>query len=607
MFNNIIYFIIVLLIFSMGQTAKGQVMPLFLSFSMMLGLWLIFTGFCKSAFKRLIRLYESGTGSGYAGMYSRIVLRLSVISILIFSLDVHVFNLKYWVARVPLIGNIDVFQGLAAITVFLFYLSTVWYFAHRSHNLVFGMDLNKKDFIFGNIRLNIPVIFPWLLLSIVFDLISIGPWHALNSFTAKPLGQNLIFGILLFIAMIFLPSMVMYFWGCRPLESSLKVDSIKRFFKNTGFKYRALVNWPLLGGRMMTAGIMGIIPRFRYIMITDSLMDVLTPDELNGVMAHEAGHAKYNHQLMYSLFFFAYFVLMTGFFYSGLYSFLRTYLVSLFNGSISYDAVDLYLMSSFMLLSLVIYFRFIMGFFMRHFERQADTYAALTLDDPNPIINSLEKIAYLSGKIRDLPSWHHFSIKQRVDFLAESHRTPGLINRHKKMLGTALVIYFVSVLIVSYLLYFTPSLKFSNDSLQDKIAGLKVEETVDNIDIILVQADIFLARNQDDKAVEKYETVIRLDPDQSVALNNLAWILVTSDDPGLRDDRRGLELALKAVELERSATFLDTLAEAYWVNGNSEMAVNIIKEAIRLDKNGNPHFRKQLEKFHNSDASLELN
>ena len=87
-----------------------------------------------------------------------------------------------------------------------------------------------------------------------------------------------------------------------------------------------------------------------------------------------------------------------------------------------------------MILSLIIYFRFIMGFFMRHFERQADTYAAITLHDPTPIISSLEKIALLSGKIRDVPSWHHFSIRQRVEFLLKSNENPGLIKRHKRLI-----------------------------------------------------------------------------------------------------------------------------------------------------------------------------
>ena len=46
--------------------------------------------------------------------------------------------------------------------------------------------------------------------------------------------------------------------------------------------------------------------------------------------------------------------------------------------------------------------------------------------------------------------------------------------------------------------------------------------------------------------------------------------------------------------------FLDTLAEGYFLMGNRDMAVQIIEEAIMLDKT-NPHYRRQLEKFTDSN------
>ncbi|MBN2419890.1 MAG: peptidase M48 Ste24p, partial [Deltaproteobacteria bacterium] len=96
-----------------------------------------------------------------------------------------------------------------------------------------------------------------------------------------------------------------------------------------------------------------------------------------------------------------------------------------------------------------------------------------------------------------------------------------------------------------------------------------------------------------------YEKLLEQDRKQAGVLNNLAWILLTTDDPDIRDIKRGFALAKEAVELERLPEFLDTLAEAYWANGNNEMAVQLEKEAIMRDKKNNPHYRKQLEKFLN--------
>jgi Zn-dependent protease with chaperone function len=580
MFNNIIYFIIVLLVYTTGQSERDQTEPLLYSISMIFLLWLILGIYCRTGFKRLVSLYERGAGSGYAAMYNRLVLRLSLASIFIFSLDVFAFNLKFLIESVPVAGNIYILQGLSAVLVFILYLSTVWYFANPAYNIIFNTDIRKKAFIFWNIRLNLPVIFPWLLLSIGFDFVSLSPWPELNSFLERPSGQILFFGIFLATAVIFLPVLVQFFWGCRPIDNSLKAESIRDFFRDMGFRYRELVNWPILGGKMMTAGIMGVIPRFRYVLITESLMEVLNPSELNAVMAHEAGHAKYNHQLLLSLLFIGYFILSLGFFDPEFYFTVMGYLVYQIPGDFMSDSFYFVFFAVPMLVSLIVYFRFVMGFFMRHFERQADTYAALTIGDPSPIISSLEKIALLSGKTRDVPSWHHFSIKERVDFLEKSFRDPATITGHRRLLRNSLILYITVILALSYLLYLTPVKEHISNELNARFISVQMEK-------------------HPDKAIKIYEKLLSQDRKQATVLNNLAWLLLTTDDQHIKDIKRGLELAEEAVELERLPEFLDTLAEAYWANGNNKMAVQIEKEAIMRDRTDNPHYSKQLEKFIN--------
>jgi tetratricopeptide (TPR) repeat protein len=100
-------------------------------------------------------------------------------------------------------------------------------------------------------------------------------------------------------------------------------------------------------------------------------------------------------------------------------------------------------------------------------------------------------------------------------------------------------------------------------------------------------------------AMVAYEKIIDLDPQQAVSLNNLAWLLVTAPNEGLRDKVRALELAKKAVGLERSPVFLDTLAEAYYANGFRQEAVGTMKEAITLETGNTDYYEKQLEKFYN--------
>jgi len=73
--------------------------------------------------------------------------------------------------------------------------------------------------------------------------------------------------------------------------------------------------------------------------------------------------------------------------------------------------------------------------------------------------------------------------------------------------------------------------------------------------------------------------------------------LVTAPEERLRDEPRALDLAKKAVSLERSPIYLDTLAEAYYAVGFNTEAVAVIKEAIALEKGDTHYYEKQLEKF----------
>ncbi len=81
--------------------------------------------------------------------------------------------------------------------------------------------------------------------------------------------------------------------------------------------------WPVFEGQMLTAGVMGLIKRFRYLLITPSLLQLLTPEELKGVVAHEIGHIRKNHMFFYLLFFGGY-ALLALLFYQLLTQYLLT-------------------------------------------------------------------------------------------------------------------------------------------------------------------------------------------------------------------------------------------------------------------------------------------
>ncbi len=96
------------------------------------------------------------------------------------------------------------------------------------------------------------------------------------------------------------------------------------------------------------------------------------------------------------------------------------------------------------------------------------------------------------------------------------------------------------------------------------------------------------------------ESVLRAalmhDPENASALNNLAWLYATGPSP-FRNPQDALDLALKAAALSPEPSVLDTLAEAYYINGRYADAVSTINEAISEDGPQQSYFLKQKEKF----------
>jgi membrane associated rhomboid family serine protease/Tfp pilus assembly protein PilF len=98
-------------------------------------------------------------------------------------------------------------------------------------------------------------------------------------------------------------------------------------------------------------------------------------------------------------------------------------------------------------------------------------------------------------------------------------------------------------------------------------------------------ADLCAEQKLYPEAIDHYMGALRLKPDLAEAHNNLAWLLATSEDPKYRKPAEALEHARRAVELThwKEASFIDTLAEALYVNGQYPQAVAVQKKALALD------------------------
>jgi len=118
-------------------------------------------------------------------------------------------------------------------------------------------------------------------------------------------------------------------------------------------------------------------------------------------------------------------------------------------------------------------------------------------------------------------------------------------------------------------------------------------------------------KKSDRSARLAYELLLSYAPQDAGALNDLAWLYLTSDEAAVRDSKRGLELAQRALAISRTPAILDTAAEAHFQAGETSEAVKLEQEALHAIP-GFPgseyrQFRtlleRQLEKFQSAEKS----
>ena len=237
---------------------------------------------------------------------------------------------------------------------------------------------------------------------------------------------------------------------------------------------------------------------------------------------------------------------------------------------------------------------------MRNFERQADTYVYALFDSAKPLITTLEKIAATSGQSADKPNWHHFSIKQRIDYLQKCETNSSWITRHDGKVKKSIGVYLTSLLLLGILGY-QLNVGAMGDRISrhflEKVIMQEIEQTPENPNLYSLLGNIYFNSKNWAGVRDAWEKSLALEPDNAQVLNNLAWHYATCEDERFQDPARALAMAKLAIRLERLPHVWDTLAESYYVNGMYREAVEAGKQALAMAGKKRIYYEDQLKKF----------
>lgn len=365
-----------------------------------------------------------------ARAHYRAVGRFRLVPLALFVAICVVVGWPQYIARSGLAGTI-LLDEIAQVAPFLVLMVAGWIIQYRLDCVIAGRRRGLRRFVgFQFQQIALPVAPLIVVLTLADVLGTTGLDRKLTTFPF--LMEVMVIGVLVAIYVLSGPLMRLFFRG-EPLPEGPLRERLEAYATRIGFRYREFLIWHT-GLGLINAAIVGGIGRLRYVMFTEGMLATFTDDEVEAVLAHEVGHAKGRHIQLYFIF------AITLIFLTRI---AREAAVSFLPGDwVHHEYFEFALFA----VVVLIYWRLVFGFVSRKFEREADFFGATSIGDHRRFIDTLEEVARKSGTLRTLPSWRHYSIAQRAEFLYRAFEEPALAARFRR------AVRFVKIALVLVLL-----------------------------------------------------------------------------------------------------------------------------------------------------------
>jgi Zn-dependent protease with chaperone function len=273
---------------------------------------------------------------------------------------------------------------------------------------------------------------PVLLILLLRDLLMLGAMYAAHTQMGQSLGLRLPFSdtdesVISFgpavLVMIFSPAILRHILHTQRLPESRLRRSLALMAEKTGVRCREILLWKTQNN-MGNAAVMGLIPRVRFVMLSDLLLESMTDLQIQAVFAHELGHVKHRH-----LAWFVAFLLTASSCLFAITGAIGEHLTLSENWKQAYDVLSVLGCAAVLITAF--------GFISRWFERQADVFAARAIqrwadlaveipDLPLPVpanlgsdvfASALHRVAVVNNIPIEARNWTHGSIDSRIRYI----------------------------------------------------------------------------------------------------------------------------------------------------------------------------------------------
>lgn len=188
--------------------------------------------------------------------------------------------------------------------------------AAREQNLLSDLDSGRyitappslRDSLVANFRSQVLFILSPVLAAVAIRDLAAVILHLLDVRMSSG-WEAAVFTLSILAVYIASPELLVRVLHAHPLPPSPLRTRLEAMAQRLKLRYHDIMIWHTNYG-VGNAAVMGLVPRFRYILLTDLLLETLDDRQIEAVFAHEAGHVQHRHLLWYVVFI-AIFILAT--------------------------------------------------------------------------------------------------------------------------------------------------------------------------------------------------------------------------------------------------------------------------------------------------------
>ncbi|MCG3126133.1 MAG: Protease HtpX [Phycisphaerae bacterium] len=217
--------------------------------------------------------------------------------------------------RIPVVGTWVVLPDLIALAPFLATILLVWIITYPAERAVRQIALEMHLFrgkpirpvwrLFEYLAFNLRhqvlfVMAPMLIILVARDMIDVFR-VPLQRATRNVYAPDFLLGLATAVVAVVAPGFLRYIWITRRLPDSPLRARLEGLCRRLKLRCRDILVWHS-GGMLVNAAVMGVLAPFRYVLITDGMLQQLDDRKIEAVFGHEAGHVKRHHILFFLLF-----------------------------------------------------------------------------------------------------------------------------------------------------------------------------------------------------------------------------------------------------------------------------------------------------------------